>query len=319
MLSLHCLLHGIPPEEVPFSYHACVAGSYYESVHRVKGGGAFLARAYDSLLKERGVDVFCGLAASAIGISPDLNASSVQLEDGTQLNCRKGCISTIHPVSFLDLVPDSTFRPAYRKRLQELEETCSAYILYAGCNNIPEPIASHNMLLTHDWDISGLRQHDPLENRPLYICQAHQPDGKTANKGLIAIVPASIGQMDRWLDTTPGKRPQDYLHCKESTVQKLLSDIADRVPEIAGNINLMECSTPLSIINYANNPFGSIYGVKHKVGQYNPTPVTKVKGLYLAGQATVASGILGAVISAFLTCGFIIGHPQLIKQIRKNK
>jgi all-trans-retinol 13,14-reductase len=69
----------------------------------------------------------------------------------------------------------------------------------------------------------------------------------------------------------------------------------------------------------ANNPFGSIYGVKHKIGQFNPMPVTKSKTLYLAGQAVVAPGIMGAVISAFLVCGFIIGHEQLLTQLQQFK
>ncbi|MCK5487359.1 MAG: hypothetical protein KAI86_14175, partial [Desulfobacterales bacterium] len=160
---------------------------------------------------------------------------------------------------------------------------------------------------------------DPLENRPLYVCQAHQPNGKASNKGLIAIVPASSGQTDRWSDSMPGQRPQDYIQFKESTGHKLQRHIEDWVPEIVGNIKFAECSTPLTLRDFANNPFGSVYGVKHKVGQYNPIPVTKVKGLFLAGQATVAPGILGTVISAFLVCGFILGHQQLIKQLQKYK
>jgi all-trans-retinol 13,14-reductase len=117
----------------------------------------------------------------------------------------------------------------------------------------------------------------------------------------------------------PGNRPKDYIQFKENTGNRLQRYIEKCVPEIAGNILFTECSTPLTLRDFANNPFGSIYGVKHKVGQYNPIPVTKVKGLFLAGQATVAPGILGTVISAFLVCGFILGHQQLIKQLQKYK
>jgi all-trans-retinol 13,14-reductase len=318
VLSLHCLLHGVPPEEAPFAYHACVVGSYYESVHRIKGGGRHLAKSYDGRLEELGVDVYCGQEANEICMSPDLSPSGVRLKDGTELNCH-GCISTIHPRSFLNLLPDTIFRPAYRKRLQQLEETCSAFILFAGCSTLPQSIAHHNLILTSNWDLTGLRQKDPLENQPLYVCQAHQPDGKTSNKGLIGIVPALSGQVDRWSDSEIGKRPKNYIQFKENTGNRLQRHIEQCIPEIAGNILFNECSTPLTLRDFANNPFGSVYGVKHKVGQYNPIPLTKVKGLFLAGQATVAPGILGTVISAFLVCGFILGHQQLIKQLQKYK
>ena len=133
------------------------------------------------------------------------------------------------------------------------------------------------------------------------------------------MVPASIGQTDPWAESVPGRRPKDYIEFKERTGKRLQRHIEKCVPEMADNIKFAECSTPLTIRDFANNPFGSIYGVKHKVGQYNPIPVTKAKGLFLAGQATVASGILGAIISAFLVCGFILGHQKLIKQIQEYK
>ena len=317
-LSLHCLLHGVPPEEAPFSYNACVVGSYYESVHRIKGGGMALAKAYDRQLKELGVDVYCGKEASEICMASDHSPSLVRLKDGTELYCR-GCIASIHPIDFLKLVPDSIFRPAYRKRLQQLEDTCSAYILYAGCSSLAQSVAQHNLLLTSDWDLAGFRQKDPMENRPLYICRAHQLNGRTSSKGLIGLVPVPIGQTDQWSDSLPGKRPKDYIEFKENTGKRLQRHIEKCVPEMAGNIQFAECSTPLTIRDFANNPFGSIYGVKHKVGQYNPIPVTKAKGLFLAGQATVASGVLGTIISAFVVCGFILGHQKLLKQIQKYK
>lgn len=318
VLSLHCLLHGVPPEEAPFSYHSCIVGSYYESVYRLKGGGRRLAEAYDSQLKALGVDVYCGKEANEICMSSDLSPSGVRLKDGTVLNCR-GCISTIHPIDFLKLVPVSTFRPAYRKRLSQLEETGSAYILYAGCNGLAQSLVHHNLLLTSDLNLTGLRQNDTLEKRPLYVCQAHQLNEKTTSKGLIGIVPTAGVQTRQWSDSVPGKRPQAYVEFKDHTAARLQGHIEKCIPEMAGKIQFSEFSTPLTIRNFVNNPFGSIYGVKHKVGQYNPTPVTKAKGLFLAGQATVAPGILGTVISACLVCGFIMGHQKLIRQILQYK
>ena len=79
-----------------------------------------LAEAFDSRLKELGVDVYCGQEAREISITSELSPSGVRLKDGTELRCQN-CISTIHPKNFLDLVAQATFRPAYRKRLQQLE------------------------------------------------------------------------------------------------------------------------------------------------------------------------------------------------------
>ena len=318
VLSIHCLLHGVPPEQVPFAYHACIAGSYYESVHGIKGGGRQLANAYDDLLAEIGVDVYCGQAVSEIYLAADSRPSGVRLKDGTKFDCAS-CVSTIHPKEFLKLVPESTFRPAYRKRIQQLDETSSAYMLFAGCKIIPESLAQRNIMITSNWDWSESLEQNPLEKRPLYLCCNQQAQEPSEIYGLTGIVPAQMIEMNRWLDSSPGKRPEDYVHLKEKISLELQRHIEHCLPEITGNVVFVECATPLTLRDYAHSPFGSIYGVKHKVGQYNPMPLTKAKYLYLAGQAVVAPGIMGAVISAFLVCGFIIGHEQLLTQVQQFK
>ena len=318
VLSLHCLLHGVPPEQVSFAYNACIAGSYYQSVHGIKGGGRKLATTYDDLLAEIGVAVYCGQPVSEILLTANSRPSGVRLNDGTKLDCIN-CVSTIHPKEFLKLVPESTFRPAYRKRIQQLDETSSAYILFAGCKNIPESIAQRNIMITCNWDWSESMGQNPLENRPLYICCNHQAHEPSEICGLTGIVPAQMIEMNRWLDSKPGKRPKDYVHFKKKISLELQHYIERCLPEIKGKIEFVECATPLTLRDFTNSPFGSIYGVKHKVGQYNPIPLTKVKNLYLAGQAVVAPGIMGAVISAFLVCGFIVGHEQLLTQVQQFK
>ena len=318
VLSIHCLLHGVPPEQVPFAYNACIVGSYYESVHGIKGGGRQLASAYDDLLAKIGVDVYCGQAVSEIYLAADSRPSGVRLKDGTKFDC-SSCVSTIHPKEFLKLVPGSTFRPAYRKRIQQLDETSSAYMLFAGCQNIPESLTQRNIMITANWDWSESLEQNPLENRPLYLCCNQQAQERFEVYGLTGIVPAQMIEMNRWLDSSPGKRSEDYVHFKEEISHELQRHIEHCLPEIAGNVRFVECATPLTLRDYANSPFGSIYGVKHKVGQYNPMPLTKAKNLYLAGQAVVAPGIMGAVISAFLVCGFILGHKQLLTQVQQFK
>ncbi len=318
VLSIHCLLHGVPPEEVPMAFHACIAGSYYESVHGIKGGGLALTRAYESQLKKLDVDVYCGQGVSEIIFSSDTSPAGIRLRDGEVLNCR-GCISTVHPVEFLNIVPATAFRPAFRKRLMNLEETISAYILYIASRTVPEMLTRNNLLVTGDWDLTGLRAQAPLKKRPLYLCSSMKEDSKETRSGLVGIVPAHRGDTDHCSQSKPGKRPQEYQQLKDQITAQLRPYIEQSIQGIAGNIEHVDCATALTLRDFTHQPFGSMYGVKHRIGQYNPLPVTKAKNLFLAGQTVVAPGIMGAIISAFLVCGFIIGHRQLLKQIQKYR
>jgi all-trans-retinol 13,14-reductase len=316
ILSLHCLLHGVPSDEIPFVNHACIVGPYYESVHGISGGGRSIAKAFEVQLKKLGVDVYCGHGVSKIRLSSDNTPAGVRLEDGQKLDCN-GCVATVHPSKFLDLIPDPLFRPAYRKRLKRLEETGSANILYAGCNSPPEQLGRANILVSPDLNITGLRQTGPLENRPLFISCARPKVAASAKHGITAICPASGSQTNRWSDSMTGKRPSDYTDYKEELTEKLCQYIGTVCPELIEKISFTECATALTLRDYSHSPFGSLYGVKHKVGQYNPLPLTKAKGLFLAGQAIAAPGILGAVVSAFLVCGIIIGHYRVLKELKK--
>lgn len=318
VLSIHCMLYGVPPEETRFANHAGIVGSHYESVHGIKGGGSSLAGAFDLRLESLGVHVFCGRGVKEILFSSDLMPSGICLDDGDILH-GNGVVSTIHPRQLLDITPVSLFRPAYRKRLERIEETSSAHILYAGCNSLPAMLNRSNVWVTSSSDLSGLRVNEPFENRPLFVSSTCQNDKPNAKRGLIAVCPTSSSDTDQWSDTFTGKRPKDYALFKEEIAARIRGHVEATCPEVAGKISFAESATPLTLRDFANSPFGSLYGAKHKVGQRNPMPLTRSKGLFLAGQAVVAPGILGAVISAFLACGFILGHERLLKDVMKSR
>ena len=66
---MHCLLHGVSPEDVSFEVHARIVASYYSSVHRIKGGGKSLAEALDARCTASGVDVLTGRTVKEVVLS----------------------------------------------------------------------------------------------------------------------------------------------------------------------------------------------------------------------------------------------------------
>ena len=103
ILSMHSLLYGVSPEEAPFSLHAFVAGSYYESVNGIQGGGLSLGKAFDARLKELDVDVYCGSEVKEIFLNEDNSIRGLRYGDDNILNCRT-CVSTIHPQALVKIV-----------------------------------------------------------------------------------------------------------------------------------------------------------------------------------------------------------------------
>jgi len=314
LLSMHSLLYGVSCDEVSFAQHAAIVGSYYESVHGIHGGGLSLARACDARLAELGIDVLCNREVSGITIGSGGALSGVQLVGGESIAC-KATIATIHPRLLLGLTPDGTFRQAYRKRLGNLEETVSAFMCFAVSKKpIPSLAGVNRFLLPHAESIYNLGSW-PIGDAPLYLTGAYR-EGEIVPHGFIGICPVLFSQTASWESSFFGKRPREYQQFKEQTLNKMRNQIERTYPDLAGSIEFIEGSTPLTIRDFCSTPLGGLYGVKHMVGQFNPHPATKIPGLFLAGQAVVAPGVMGAVISGLLACGTILGHDLMRKELK---
>jgi all-trans-retinol 13,14-reductase len=316
ILSLHCLLHGVPAGEVAFDYHATVVASMFSSVHTIKGGGARLSQAFDDRLEKLGVEVYCGQGASLLIFSADRKVSAVQLSDGRRLEC-KGIVSTVHPRILLKLLPGGIMRPAFCRRLAQLEETLSAFMVFGECGGLETGSQPQHLIATPDLGISGFGEERPIGSRTVFLSIEPQELAEVVRHKFSAICPAGIQEMARWADTTPATRNAYYNEFKSRIAGQLVHQIERYWPELEGRLFMSEVATPLTFRDRCHSPSGSIFGVKHRIDQYCPLPVTRAEGLWLAGQATVAPGIMGAMISAFLACGFILGHERLMADLRE--
>jgi all-trans-retinol 13,14-reductase len=304
----------VSSSEVSFTQHAAIVGSYYQSVRGIRGGGLSLAHAFDARLAELGVEVLCSSAVTGIEVAAGGEISGVRLAGGALLECQ-AAIATVHPRVLLDLAPEGSFRQIYRKRLHALEETVSAFLCFAVTERpVPSMGGANRFLLPDAESIHELGKR-PVGSAPIYLSAAYR-EGEPEPGGFIGICPALFSATAAWENSRPGRRPEEYRRFKEAGLARMQSQIERAYPDLAGNIRSIEGSTPLTIRDYCSTPLGGLYGVKHMVGQYNPMPSTKIPGLFLAGQAVVAPGVMGAVLSGFLACGTILGHDVMRKELK---
>ena len=317
VLSIHCMLNGVPSFEQGLNNYAYIVGPYYESVNYIDGGGSKLIEAFEKAAKENGVDLFLNGNAEELVFSSSGELTGIRFKDGAPLNCRN-IIATIHPLSLLKMVPEFRFRSSYVARIKSLEETPSAFILYCIAEADLDNMICSNLYLINDKESDFGNFQKPLEERPFNLII--NKTGKTKDKtgyGFNVIVPASIKETEEWENSVRGNRPQEYLAFKAEIKERMLNHVISFFPGLAGKIQTVDCSSPLTLRDYSGNPFGSMYGAKHRIEQYNPFPMTRIPGLHLAGQSVVAPGLLGTMVSAFLACGNIIGHDYLRGEIKR--
>jgi all-trans-retinol 13,14-reductase len=218
-------------------------------------------------------------------------------------------VATVHPRVLVDLVPDGFFRPAYKKRLKLLENSASALISYAACENAPEWLLNANLIVR---DAAGSGRDEDL----LFIAGAETIADPQCCGGLVVISPCSAEMTAAWQGSRFGQRSDEYRRFKDQAGARLLQRL-NSIQEFSGQLTPVELATPLTLRDYSNNPGGGLYGVKHKVGQYNPQPVTKLPGLLLAGQAVAGPGLFGTMLSSFLACGSVLGNEMLREDVKR--
>jgi len=312
LLSMHSLLYGVSPDTTPLNLNAQVAGSYFHSVHGIAGGGRRLIDALLELLVEAGVEVRCKADVSQI-LTESGSVSGVRLKSGEELLATE-VIATLNPSQLPDLLPAGVLRPAYQKRLKALRQTPSAYILFARSQEPLEFLRGRNFFVQHQAGIFSTEVDLPLEERSFYLAGADQGDSGAIH-GLIGIVPADYSEVSGW-SQSGRTRPSEYQSWKQQISGRLLQMFYRNCPQLP-QLELLELATPLTLADYSRATDGAIYGVGRCLGQYNPHPATRLPGLFLAGQAVTAPGLMGSMVSSYLACGSILGHEKLRGELRE--
>jgi all-trans-retinol 13,14-reductase len=252
ILSVHTMLHGSPPSMASVTYHAQVTGSFYQSVHSIKGGGKSLVDSFLSVLKGLGVDFFCGSGVSRILTSQDGSITGVTLDSGDYIAC-ENCIFSIHPSYLPDLVEERFFRPAFLRRVRAYEDTPSAFMIFARSDRpIPE-VENSNIYLCPSPDLERWLHNGAGERElPHYISCSRNIDG-TGGQGVVLM------RMER-SDRQAFSRTSEYRARKKESAERMLAFVEEKVPSLAGALIPVESATPLTFMRYGNSPRGSLYG-----------------------------------------------------------
>lgn len=317
IFSYPAILAGVEPCAATLQVHAQIFGSYLRSVHHIRGGGVELVRAFSRSLERNGVDVFLGNRASRLELDDLRQVNSVHLADGQKLRTST-CVYTGSPTLIPNLLAGRGLRPAQQQRFAGMRETMSGFVVYARLKGSDHGIMDvPNWLVLRDrgWlRFVGVEEKDGPSG--LHLSLTEEENGEI---GVIVIAPSFFSGFEKWADTTSGRRPADYKEYKTRLADKLLDAVSRQIPELKGRLEPVAASTPLTFRDYCGTPRGGLYGTCKSVDQYPLLPMTKIPGLFLAGQGVIAPGVLGAVISGMVACGMIVGEKELLEQVVRCK
>lgn len=306
VLGVPCCWIGVPLEQCPLFYHNMVLATYLFSSWRLKCSGAEMANAFVERLKSLGGKIIQGEEVEKVLVN-SRRAEGIQLKSGKILRAPI-VIAAVHPKIVLNMLPDGTVRPSYRKRISQLEDTHGIFSVHAKVDASSHKEISHNIFKVNtdkNGNITDMRFY-----------QLRKPE--RAGENILSILTSSKPELwKQWEGTRSGHRCSDYLETKEKEARRLINE-AEEIFGPLQDIKLLDIYTPLTIRDWVNSPGGSAYGVLRSSKQSLSAALlnrTSVKGLFLAGQSVLAPGIIGTIIGSLSTVKLIIGPEQFKEKI----
>jgi phytoene dehydrogenase-like protein len=319
-LAAHSILYGVPTSSVSVDVHAMVTNGYYNGAYGIAGGGQAIVDAFQARLSEMGATFLTDRAVTSIRID-DHGAAGV-ITDKEEIIESPLVIHSGHPTALVDMVPQTCFRSSYRKRLKYLRNSLSMFALFGTIAAGPDTRAAldwtNHLFVPAGPNPLPLSSRIPSSKRPLMLtCTERAPDNTLLpkTKSVILLQPALWTEVEEFSDSLKGQRPSAYTYFKQAIREDMLQIAASKWGNFLGPIQVLTVGTPLTFRDELNAPEGGTYGAMHSLNQFNPQPRTRVPGLYLTGQSTLMTGLVGASISGMVTAGEILGLESLWQDI----
>jgi len=319
LLSGLAMCYGVQPKEVSFANHSRICLGLYESIARVKNGGAAFINAFRKIFQELDVEICCGSCIEELADIQNDKVGRFILNKGDDVSAEQ-CIFTMHPKEILKLLPKEYISRAFVNRVSSFESSIGFFSVFSAFHQgYEDPDFDRNIVtLLPVPDINRLLAPDYKGDSALVLMKSIEQAGENTFKIMSTFEPSCFKDTEAWKDSRTGKRPQAYYNYKKEKVEKTLERIFRAVPEYKGFLKVIDAASPLTFRDYLNNPDGSAYGIKQKAGQYNLIGKLPLRNLYATGQSALLPGIIGAMMSSFIVGRSLLKDTEYDRFLNQN-
>lgn len=315
------LLYAGEGDKTPLYTHALVINSYIESSWRCIDGGSQIARLLSRIILKNGGKILKHAHAQNFIFDGD-KVAAIALADGRQFRA-KHFISNVHPAVTMDMIEEGKVRNAYRKRLNNLQNSPSVFILYLVLKKNRVKYFNRNYYHFIDPDVwkGGNYGNNWPKSYGVFTGATSRHEEYTDTMTVMAYM--NYEETLEWENTHnivgyEENRGEAYEAFKEAKAQRLLDELQKKFPTIREDVHAYYTSTPLTYRDYIGTRDGSLYGILKDYKDPMKSFIsarTKVPNLLLTGQNLNMHGVLGVTISAIVTCSEFLGNDYLMKKV----
>ena len=308
-------------DKTPFSTHALISDCYNQSAYRIVGGSNKVAEALATALRNYGGRVLTNSKVSQIECESG-QARAVITDQGHRFPADI-VISGIHPVSTVQLIDRKLIKYPLKQRLRNAHNTVSAFTVYLKFRENAVRYMNHNLYIYRGDNTWNCEQYD-LETWPKFILYMHfcdSPDQEFARTGEI-ITYMKYDEVKQWVDTSRGKRGDEYEEFKRMKAEIIIDALEKEVPGIRNCIERYYTASPLTYNDYTGTPEGSMYGLAKDItapGKGYISCRTSIPNLLLTGQSITCNGMLGVMAGGLVTCSYALTSELIFQQLNQYK
>ena len=318
LFSAFSMCHGTEPSQISFANHARVSFSLYQSIARVKNGGNAFINAFKKKLKKYNVDIKTNSFISSCENIEKRRVGTFVLNNGDEIKA-ENCVFTIHPEEILKTFKEKNTSKAFADRVNSFEESFGLFVCFIKFTKKDQkPFDPAVITLYPDNDMDKLFDPGYTGDRPLVLVRNSEEVKKEKISVINAFELTYWDHVKQWAGSTTGNRTKEYEEYKKNKTDKICERIINNFPEYENCLEVIDSASMLTFRDYLNSPYGSAYGIKQKIGQFNLFGRIQYKNTFAAGQSAILPGVLGAMVSGFTICRYLLSKDVYTKFIQKE-
>lgn len=317
--------HGGRPSKASFAAHALISYSYLERGGWYPvGGSSVIGEHILPVIREAGGEVCAGVRVEGLMVA-DGRVVGVRTAAGEEIRA-EAVISNIGVCETVDqLVPEGLGEDEWLDKIRSFKPGICHFSLYLGFEGDIEAAGATkaNHWIYPDGETDVVWEDVPNGKPPaMFVSFAslkdpkHDPGPDRKHSGEL-LVWTDWSVVERWADSPPGARGEDYADFKKSAAERVFELFEAYFPGLAKLVVFRELATPLSTVAITGHRKGAFYGLDVTPERMLSDALrvkTPIKGLYLSGQDAASPGIPGALWGGVLCAGSI--DPSVFKHIR---
>jgi len=310
--------------KTPFYVHALILNSYIESSYKCVDGGSQISKILAKQIRNEGGQIYRNAEVKRI-VEENGMVSYAELANGSRIYAKE-FISNIHPVKTLEITQSDRIRTAFRKRLSSLENSISSFTLNIVLKKNSFQYFKYNYYVHcegHVWTAGDYTEEDWPLGYALFLSASSRSEEYA--EGMTILTYMRYEEVKQWehsfntVSSVDEDRGKEYEEFKKRKAETLLDSVEKKFPGLRNHIRSYYTASPLSFRDYIGTDDGSLYGI---VKDYKDplktliSPRTRLPNLYFTGQNLNLHGVLGAAMSALVTCSVFLKNDRLIEKIR---